>query len=71
MNAMQELADLTDFGHEINEDKTALRSKMMNQSVAAPELLNNLVCSCDDGCPTKFTCEINNQSCTAACSCKA
>ncbi len=38
MNAMQELADPTDFGYEINEDKTTMRSKMKNQSVAAPEL---------------------------------
>ncbi len=33
--------------------------------------MNNLVCSCDDGCSTNCTCEINNQPCTAACSCKA
>ncbi len=39
--------------------------------MAARELLNNLVCSCDDGYSKNCTCEINNQPCTAASSCKA
>ncbi len=62
---MQELADPTDFGDEINADKIILPPKMMNQSVTASELLNELVCSCEDGCSTNCTCEINNQHCTA------
>ncbi|KAH3803018.1 hypothetical protein DPMN_156716 [Dreissena polymorpha] len=44
---------------------------MMNQPIAAPELLNDLTCDCE--ICEDFTCSYfnNKQPCTAACKCTA
>lgn len=44
---------------------------MMTQPVAAPELLNDIVCDCEDVCDETCTCSCSRQPCTIACSCKA
>ncbi len=42
---------------------------MMWQAPVASELLNELVCQCDDDCDSLCRCEMNGQPCTAACDC--
>ena len=65
----------TDYGYEMfeNTDGTlCMRPQMMSQSPAAPELLNNLACNCENNlCDDKCTCFHNEQPCTLACECKA
>jgi len=70
---MMEALNLTDFGYEKTTDGTALRPKMMSPPLAAPELLNDLVCNCPPGsCDTGgCRCLENGQPCTVACNCEA
>jgi hypothetical protein len=68
---MQELHDPTNFGYEQIADGR-LYPKMMNQSPAAPELLNELLCDCvANSCDADCSCFDKKQPCTAACSCRA
>ena len=49
-----------------------MRPQMMSQSPAAPELLNDLACNCDNSvCDDNCTFFRNEQPCTLACKCKA
>ncbi len=47
------------------------RPLLMSQQEAAPEILNDLICLCDNACTKDCTCENHDQPCTAACSCEA
>ena len=65
----------TDYGYETIDDNDGtqiMRPLMMNQSPAAPELLNDLTCNCENSiCDDSCTCFRNEQPCTLACKCKA
>jgi hypothetical protein len=41
----------------------------MTQSAAAPELLNEIICECEDDCDDISRCHQHWQPCTAACEC--
>ncbi len=71
MKAQLEDLSPTYFGYEIDNDNQSLQPVMMTQSVAAPELLNDMVCACNGVCDEECTCFLNEQPCTAACSCMA
>ena len=67
---MQEVLDPTDFGYAQLADGL-LYPKMMNQTPAAPKLLNELLCDCvDNSCDENCSCLDHEQPCTASCSCK-
>lgn len=64
--------DSTEFGYEKEPETGILQSKLMCQSPAAPELLNDIVCLCrSNDCSEDCTCLSNGQACTVACSCEA
>ncbi|WAR02371.1 hypothetical protein MAR_008929 [Mya arenaria] len=58
----------TQFGYETNPDNGTLQPVMMNQPVAAPELLSDMVCNCSL-CSDDCSCFRNKQPCTGACGC--
>ena len=60
------------YGHERGPESHKYHPKLISQTTAAPELLNNLVYSCAlNKCDGQCTCAINEQPCTAACTCEA
>ena len=60
------------YGHERGPESQKYYPKLISQTTAAPELLNNLVYSCAlNKCDEQCTCAINEQPCTAACTCEA
>lgn len=66
-----ELPPPTDYGYETSKDGL-LEPRMMTQAVAAPELLNDIVCYCSDSsCAEHCTCNEYNQPCSTACACEA
>ena len=65
---MQDLPDPRHFGYE--EVDGRMQPIMMSQPPAAPELLNNLVCCCQDMCESICICKQHDQPCTAACDCE-
>ena len=66
---VHDLPEPTDYGFEVDGDM--LRPKLMSQSLAAPELLNEIICICPrNSCHTGCVCLNNEQSCTAACDCE-
>ncbi|KAG0719669.1 hypothetical protein GWK47_050025 [Chionoecetes opilio] len=67
---MLEVKDVTKFGWERNVDTKQLQPIMMTQPCAPPELLNDILCCCED-CNEDCSCLVNNQSCTADCVCRA
>lgn len=69
--ALSEPLDPTQYGYEHVDGK--LKPKLMNQGITAPELQNDLFCSCSEGsCGLgSCTCYKHNQPCTAVCKCKA
>ena len=48
-----------------------VKPQMVDQKLAPPELLNDLVCFCQDLCTEDCVCVHNEQPSTAACSCNA
>lgn len=59
-----------DFGYQETKDGIGLEATLMNQTAAAPELLNNLFCECRKNlCQIDCICHDNDQPCTAICSC--
>ena len=65
---MHDLPDATQYGFE--RHGTILMPKIMNQNPAAPELMNELYCTCpSNGCYMNCCCLENQQACTAACAC--
>ena len=65
---MYDLPDQTQHGFE--KIGTILKPKMMSQSPAAPELMNELYCKCPSNrCYINCCCLENQQACTAACAC--
>ena len=61
------LPDPTSCGYERDERTGCLQPLMMKQGPAAPELLNDLVCSCRS-CRDQCPCYQKTQPCTTACS---
>lgn len=66
---MMELPPATDFGYY--DDGCIMRPVLMNQTCAAPELLNDIICDCADQCTSACVCNTNKQPCTSACVCMA
>ena len=67
-----DISDATKYGYKRIQDCPGLQIQMMQQSPAAPELLNDLVCDCHpDACAVECSCLENGQPCTAACFCEA
>lgn len=60
----------TQFGYEYNAEANCLQPVLMTQPVAAPELLNDIVCMCEL-CDDECVCFVNKQSCSIACACKS
>ena len=60
----------TDFGYQKDQDGL-LVPKMTSQELAAPELLNDIVCDCStDPCQSNCSCFCHSQPCTTACTCE-
>ena len=67
---IQELPDPTEWGWQWSPDSGILLvPKLMNQVCSAPELLNDLICDCADGCNTACVCAKHKQPCVPACGC--
>jgi hypothetical protein len=70
---MHDLPDPQQFGYDKVLDlknTNQLIPKMMSLAVAAPELLNDLICTCPiGGCHVDCVCMENEQPCTAECGC--
>ncbi len=64
---MQNLHNTTDYGYMEDVDNS-LSPKLMVQVISAPELLNKLVCNCENYC-SDDECIYANQPCTTACVC--
>ena len=45
--------------------------KIVSQPLAPPELLNDLVCFCEDLCSDDCVCGTNEQPCTQVCNARA
>ncbi len=63
---MLEMAGTSNYRWELDDE--ILRSHMMVQTAAAPELLNDLLCKYDD-CSAECICEVNQQPCSCECAC--
>jgi len=63
-----QLPEVTECGYYIDND--IVQPVLMTQPAAAPELLNAIICNCVS-CDNNCTCSNYNQSCTAACTCRA
>ena len=61
--------DPSDFGY-MQTESGLYKPKYMTQSMAPPELLNDMVCVCEDHCSEDCICSNNEQPCTLACRCK-
>jgi hypothetical protein len=57
------------FGYKENSEDGTLQPVMTSQAVAAPELLNDMVCNCTL-CSENCSCFKNKQPCTEACVCE-
>ena len=72
LHAMIEIPGSVAYGHEGDPESQKYYPKLMSQTTTAPELLSNLVYSCAlNKCDEQCTCAINEQPCTAACTCEA
>ena len=65
---LQVLPDPDSFGYCRNPDGT-IDPMMMAQPAAAPELLNDIICFCNNDCDDFCRCHSLGQPCTAACDC--
>ena len=65
--AKQLVPDALDHGYERVDGR--MMPVMMTQEPAAPELLNDIICTCADMCESNCKCKLLNQPCTAACYC--
>ena len=64
------LPDPKQFGFEQNGDDIQAKMNPANTPISAPELLNQLVCDCEDHCDdASCCCVVNEQPCTEACGC--
>ena len=68
LTANQELPDFTDFGYRFDTDGR-LEHVLSTQSHAAPELLNDIICSCETVCGSECIYYISEQPCTSSCKC--
>ena len=62
---VHDLPSPLEFGYEMRDNN--LYQKLMDQSPAPPELINDRVCSCSGTCHFGCPCFENEQPCTAAC----
>ena len=69
--AIQQLPDPILYGYERDPQTQLLWPKLMTQDVSAPELLNEFLCDCVDGCRDACICSKNSQPCAPACECSA
>ena len=68
---IQENLDPLEYGFSLDTSTNQMHPTLMGQSPAAPELLNDLVCSCSSGqCHILCCCLENDQPCTKACECE-
>ena len=66
---IHEILDPYQFGFQ-RQGTNMIVPQMMTQASAAPELLNDLICSCTEGgCHVNCACLYNEQPCTAQCGC--
>ena len=70
-HAWQVVSDPTKFGYTLHDNGVSLVPVLLAGSVAAPELLNDLVCECEGQCDYSCICFIHKQPCTSACKCTA
>ncbi len=68
ITAMNVYPSPMEYGFEFDGEE--IIPKMMSQAAAAPELLNDIVCDCQDSCSQQCVCIKNNQPCTQACLCE-
>ena len=68
---MQIVHDPLEFGFKLAQDGIALLPVLMSQGVAAPELLNDVICQCVNNCDDECLCHQHKQPCTLACKCTA
>ena len=71
LTPMQELPSATNFGWYLPDEGRTLLPKMMTQSCAAPELLNDIICNCSCVCDDHCPCASSQQACTSDCGCGA
>ena len=69
LTSIVELPSPTDYGYEIDTDTGHYIPTLVSQPLAPPELLNDLVCFCEDLCSDTCVCTTNEQLCTQACNC--
>ena len=69
LTSIVELPSPTDYGYEIDTDTGHYIPTLVSQPLAPPELLNDLVCFCEDLCSDACVCTTNEQPCTQACNC--
>lgn len=69
LTCIVELPDPKDYGYVTDADTCLYVPQMVNQPLAPPELLNDLVCFCEDVCSEDCVCASNEQPCTQACDC--
>ena len=70
LNPKISFLDPLDFGYEKSISTNLYTPKLMDQAMAAPELLSDLVCSCVDLCSEECVCSHNEHPCTKACGCE-
>ena len=69
LKCVVDLPSPTDYGYEIDAETGNYTPKMVSQPLAPPELLNDLVCFCEDLCSDDCICATNEQPCTQARNC--
>ncbi|CAC5361556.1 unnamed protein product [Mytilus coruscus] len=70
--AMHEQVNPIMYGYGRDLETDTIMPRLMSQPAAAPELLNNLICECDEhNCSEICTCLENEQACSATYSCGA
>ena len=47
---------VTEYGYHLEQGDQTLQPVMMTQSDAAPELLNEIICECEDDCDDISSC---------------
>jgi len=69
MTKEHQLPPPSKFGYKEHSEDGTLQPVMMTQPMAAPELLNDMVCHCAV-CSENCSCFKNKQPCTVACACE-
>ena len=69
LTGIVKLPDPKDYGHVTDADTCLYVPRMVNQPLAPPQLLNDLICVCEDVWSEACVCASNEQPCTQACDC--